>query len=47
MEINLRLHVPDEYVDSSDSTGMTEEGYNALMESLGGFDIVSGPTAVT
>lgn len=45
MKVRLVLEVPEEFVDESDSTGLTEAGYNALMGELS-WDVVSGPDAV-
>lgn len=45
MMIAVLLVVPDEYVDTTDDTGLTEPGYLALMSALSGWDVADGPNA--
>jgi hypothetical protein len=44
IEIVLELDDYDEDVDLDDHTGLSESGYNRLMDALMGYTIAEGPT---
>lgn len=44
MKITVEIEIDDEYADESDSTGLTEEGFELLHDAIGSVGvIVSGP----
>ena len=36
MKVTIEIEVPDEYADEEDETGLTEEGFDLVMDALSG-----------